>query len=277
MAFKMNGSPAKMGTISGTAGHSSALKMKAASALKQMELTKEDLKGSGARIKDKDQKSLKVSATGTTYGGEKGGKTKLDPSKKHHKAILETRWKKADKASGGTLNELVKQRKGLKKGTAEYAEVQNKINKALGSKKVHKVTATPEVKPTVTKTQTKKDKVITKGEDKKSKIAAKSAKKTAEVDENVSKKTAKISRKTAKKTSGKGSVEHLEAKKTHLEAKETDRQGKLGGKKQGIFRKWASKINKKRQKKVQDKIDAKKAEESPAKIYSKPKGKRTEY
>ena len=35
MAFKMNGSPAKMGTISGTTGHSSALKMKAASALKQ--------------------------------------------------------------------------------------------------------------------------------------------------------------------------------------------------------------------------------------------------
>ena len=28
MAFKMNGSPAKMGTIQGTAGHSSALKMK---------------------------------------------------------------------------------------------------------------------------------------------------------------------------------------------------------------------------------------------------------
>tara|TARA_R110002167_G_scaffold268693_2_gene475136 strand:+ start:146 stop:946 length:801 start_codon:yes stop_codon:yes gene_type:complete len=41
MAFKMNGSPAKMGTISGTAGHSSALKMKAeadaASALKQVD------------------------------------------------------------------------------------------------------------------------------------------------------------------------------------------------------------------------------------------------
>jgi len=35
MAFKMNGSPAKTGGISGTAGHSSALKMKAESALKQ--------------------------------------------------------------------------------------------------------------------------------------------------------------------------------------------------------------------------------------------------
>jgi len=36
MAFKMNGSPAKMGTIKGTAGHSSALKMKT-SALKETE------------------------------------------------------------------------------------------------------------------------------------------------------------------------------------------------------------------------------------------------
>ena len=38
MAYKMKGSPAKMGTIQGTAGHSSALKMRAeenASALKQ--------------------------------------------------------------------------------------------------------------------------------------------------------------------------------------------------------------------------------------------------
>jgi hypothetical protein len=44
MAFKMNGSPAKMGTIQGAAGHVSALKMKAeenASALKQAELTEE--------------------------------------------------------------------------------------------------------------------------------------------------------------------------------------------------------------------------------------------
>jgi hypothetical protein len=44
MAFNMNGSPAKMGTIQGAAGHVSALKMKAeenASALKQAELTEE--------------------------------------------------------------------------------------------------------------------------------------------------------------------------------------------------------------------------------------------
>ena len=47
----MNGSPAKMGTISGTAGHSSALKMKAeadaASALKQMYSPEEMAKKAG--------------------------------------------------------------------------------------------------------------------------------------------------------------------------------------------------------------------------------------
>lgn len=240
---------------SGTSAHSSALKMKeqenTASALKQMEITREELKGSGARIASKDQDKLVVSATGSSYGGEKGEKTKLDPSKKHHKAILETRWKKGDKASGGTLNELVKQRKGLKKGTAEYAEVQNKINKALGSKKVHKATVASEV-----------EKVEKKGEVKKAKITAKATKKTAEVGENVDKKTAKITRKIAKKTSGKGSTEHLQAKKAHLEAKEADRQGEKGGKKQSIFRRISSKINLKRQKKVQKKIDAKETEEN---------------
>ena len=42
--------------------------------------------------------------------------------------------------AGVTLSSLVAKRKGLKKGTAEYAAVQNKINKAYGSKKVHKAT-----------------------------------------------------------------------------------------------------------------------------------------
>ena len=90
MGFKMNGSPAKMGTIQGTAGHSSALKMKVeenASALKQI-----------------------------AYGGTKT-------------------WEQGQKDSGGTLNDLVKQRKGVKKGTPEYNKIQNQINKALGSKK----------------------------------------------------------------------------------------------------------------------------------------------
>ena len=48
MAFKMNGSPAKLGTIAGTAGHASALKMKA-SALKEAEEQKDEVAYGGTR------------------------------------------------------------------------------------------------------------------------------------------------------------------------------------------------------------------------------------
>ena len=144
----MNGSPAKMGTISGTAGHSSALKMKAeadaASALKQMTIEKGEM-GEGAYAKTKSNpkgtnRKLVVNATGTEFSVGDGKNIKVDANKSTHKKILSTRWKKGDKASGGTLNELVTARKKHKKGSAEYAEIQNKINTSLGSKKVHKGT-----------------------------------------------------------------------------------------------------------------------------------------
>jgi len=259
MGFKLPGKSIQ----SGTAGHSSALKMRAsenaASALKQMTITKEDMKGTG--FVPHQGKPATVSATGKTYTSQKTGKqVKLDPTKKGDKAILESRWKKGDKASAGTLNELVKQRKGLKKGSAEYAAIQNKINKSLGSKKVHKATT---VTPTTKVKSTKTEKTIASGEIKKEKIATKAAKKTSEVTENVTKKTSKISKKDAKKKFGKGSKEFLEAKKANLEAKESDRQGSKGGRKQGLFRKLSSKINARKQKKNQEKLDAK--NETPAK------------
>ena len=259
MAFNMKGSPAKMGRIQGTAGHTSALKMKAeadASALKQMELTADETKGMVKKGKDKGL-DLTVNATGTSVTTKSGKTVKLDPKKeKGHKQILETRWKKGDKASGGTLNELVAARKKHKKGSAEYAEIQNKINKSLGSKKVHKATATSTNTTTKNKPKNKIEKVVQKGEDKKVKIADKATKLTGEVKENVSKKTARLTKKGARKEFGKGSKEHLEAKQAHLKAKEADRQGKEGGRKQGLFRKLSSKINKKRQAKNQAKIDA---------------------
>jgi len=155
MAFNMKGSPAKMGRIQGTAGHASALKMKAeantASALKQMELSKEETKGNTRQGKNTGQ-DLTINATGTKITTKSGKEIKVDPKSKSHKAILETRWKKGDKASGGTLNELVEARKGHKKGSAEYAEIQNKINTSLGSKKVHKGTKTTKGGKTVTTT-----------------------------------------------------------------------------------------------------------------------------
>ena len=139
----MNGSPAKMGTISGTAGHSSALKMKAeadaASALKQMTISKDELKDTKWHGGQDIKGDVTVNATGTEITA--GGKTVTATNKNTaHKKILDTRWKKGDKASGNTLNELVKARKGLDKGSAEYAAIQNKINKSLGSKKVHEGT-----------------------------------------------------------------------------------------------------------------------------------------
>jgi hypothetical protein len=141
MGFKMNGSPAKMGTISGTAGHSSALKMResesAASALKQMEVKRKD-----AGVTKEDKGSVTFNATGTEFntGGANGKNVKVNKDSKVHKKLTEQRWKQGDKASGGTLNELTAARKKHKKGSAEYAAIQNKINKSLGSKKVHKAT-----------------------------------------------------------------------------------------------------------------------------------------
>tara|TARA_R110000851_G_scaffold95164_2_gene206774 strand:- start:5652 stop:6548 length:897 start_codon:yes stop_codon:yes gene_type:complete len=49
-------------------------------------------------------------------------------------------WKRASssaKKSGLTISALVAKRKTLKKGSKEYAVIQNRINKAYGSKKVH--------------------------------------------------------------------------------------------------------------------------------------------
>jgi hypothetical protein len=169
MAFKMNGSPAKMGTISGTAGHKSALKMRkeeVASAFKQMELTEEETKGAYGEGKGAD---VTMSATGDTITTKSGQKIKTDKSKFTHKKLLEARWKKGDKASGGTLNELVAARKKHKKGSAEYAEIQNKINKSLGSKKVHKGTKvnkkgeTVETKPKGTTTRKSDGATVVKG------------------------------------------------------------------------------------------------------------------
>jgi hypothetical protein len=246
MGFKMNGSPAKMGTIQGTAGHSSALKMKAeadtASALKQMELTKEETKGAYQGGKGAD---VTMSATGSTITTKDGKKIKTDKSKVTHKKLLDARWKKGDKASGGTLNELVKQRKGVTKGTPEYNKIQNQINAALGSKKRYDEGPTTDetTKTTATEATTKRD-------NKKVEVQAKYDEKVGEATENKDKGDTKADYKYAKKTFGKGSEEERTAKLNKLIAKEADRQGESGGKKQGIFRKLSSFVNKKRQKNV---------------------------
>eukprot|EP00914_Ancora_sagittata_P030892 GHVO01062346.1.p1 GENE.GHVO01062346.1~~GHVO01062346.1.p1 ORF type:complete len:268 (+),score=-9.98 GHVO01062346.1:105-806(+) len=114
--------------------------------------------------------AMTINATGTKFGVDGGLQNlKLDKSKSTHKEILNARWKKGDKASGGTLNELVAARKGHKKGSAEYAEIQNKINSSLGSKKVHKGTKvnkkgeTVETKPKGTTTRKADGATVEKG------------------------------------------------------------------------------------------------------------------
>jgi len=234
MAFKMNGSPAKMGTIQGTAGHSSALKMKAeadASALKKIN----------------EDGSVTIPAL------DKSKKTKHG-TKTYKSAYDEMKTEVPKRGKTDKYGNTYNSQKDFEKAADDWwaSEAGQKKASAKGSKFAHRVIKKAE--------PTKTEKVVAKGEVKKTKIATKSAKKTAEVTENVDKKTAKIARKTAKKEHGKGSTEHLKAKQTHLKAKESDRQGEKGGKKQSIFRRLSSKINKKRQAKNQAKIDAKKAE-----------------
>ena len=66
---------------------------------------------------------------------KKAGKAKKKAGKTWTKAV------KAQKKTGGpTMNELIKQRNAAEKGSEAYTKAQNQINKAYGSKKVHKAT-----------------------------------------------------------------------------------------------------------------------------------------
>ena len=82
--------------------------------------------------------------------GFKGSKEYQEGKKKRKVARAKKKegktWTKAVKKqkkkgeAGVSLSSLISKRKGLKKGTAEYAKVQNAINKAYGVKKRHKAT-----------------------------------------------------------------------------------------------------------------------------------------
>ena len=126
----MNGSPAKMGTISGTAGHSSALKMRAeentASALKQLLTEGQKANQAAGRDMNDDGQSKPKKA----YGGSKT-------------------WGQGQKDSGGTLNDITKGQRAYEKEMKAknpkwnkrednaWKTTQNKINKHLGSSKVY--------------------------------------------------------------------------------------------------------------------------------------------
>jgi hypothetical protein len=143
-------------------------------------------------VKSKKQTAVrnKIEANRKTKPGEKvKGGTKT--------------WKEGSKASGGNLNKWVAERKKHKKGSAEYNALQNKINKALGSKKRHgQTTTTKTAGPKVSKDtkRTTKTKVATPGLGSKETKVVKGTKdnirKTKVVDRDVS---GDVTKKTKKK------------------------------------------------------------------------------
>jgi hypothetical protein len=235
MGFKMNGSPAKMGTIQGTAGHSSALKMKMeenASALK-----KKAYGGAGKTWGEYDKAS----------GGALNTDTK---TQKEYEAKMRKENPNWDKKSDNT-----------------WKTQQNKINKHVGSKVVHTVDEiandienkeeskilTDDQKGVVDETNNNNNNniitpknaaqvfsslsntsTIKPGIPEKDmlKIEGKSKKRQGENKENFNKAEQKNERKKAKALYGKDSSEYQKQRIQELDAERADRMGEQGGKKQ---------------------------------------------
>jgi len=344
MAFKMKGNPAKMGTIQGTAGHSSALKMKmekdAAAKMKKeaamkmkmesaakmkkesaMKMKKDspmDMKKNspmdmkkdspmdmkkGSAMKMKKDSSMKMKKeSGMKMKKESGMKMKKESAMKAAKPdfpdidgdgnTTESMKKAAaDKKSGVKMKKAspakqplspeylkknpsvkskyrekaddpyakalkkdpklasyIKDRKKHKPGSAEYEALQAKINKAYGK------TRSSKLKAAQIANQKKKDAAPAPKPSKIEVAKTKATRTKAEADEKLNKRTAQLSKREAKKKFGKDSKEFLAAKKAHLEAKEADRTGAKGGRKQGLFRKLSSRINKRRQANIDKKL-----------------------
>ena len=291
----MKGNPIKLGTIQGTAGHSSALKMKmekdAAAKLRKeaaMKLKKESaMKAAKPDFPDIDgdgntTESMKKAAADKSAAKMK----KPSPNKVLLEGPIDAKKKKSNIVGVVTdksgevvkkpkpvtskkdpyaealkrdpkLGSYVKERKKHKPGSAEYEAVQAKINKAYGKTRSSKLKAAQIAaqKKKDAVKSTKKDEVVSKGDKKISKIKAKADRRTGEVYENVTRKTAKIDKKEARKKYGRKSKEYQKAKLAHLMAKQSDRAGGEGGKRQGLFRKLSTKINLKRQAKTRKKLE----------------------
>ena len=150
MAFKMKGSPAKLGTIQGTAGHRSALKVRGV-----MSGTKKVVKGM--------QDAGKKTAAAGSYAKAK----QRDPN----------------------LAEYIKKRKTLEKGSPEWNANQNKINAAYGVKKRYPVdTPKTETKVEKPKSEVKKEKIQAKADKKIAEVDENVDKKSAKQARKAAKK-----------------------------------------------------------------------------------------
>jgi len=139
-------------------------------------------------------------------------------------------WKKASEKSientGDNLDNLIKTRSGQKKGTDEYNTTQNKINAAMGSKKVHKTKLASQSEETQkkkaavdTKAKEKSKAIVTKAEGKAKKddsgdfkVDYKAERKLVKTEQKKSRKKATLDVKEARKAHGRGSEEVKAAK-----------------------------------------------------------------
>jgi hypothetical protein len=116
MAFKMNAKSPLMKTLKGGQKN---LPQELKSAIEAAPKSPAKMKASPMKVDPGVIPSKDATKTSRVMGPPEAPKAKAKP--------------KYDKE----LNTLVASRKGLKKGTAEYNTIQNKINAKLGSKKVH--------------------------------------------------------------------------------------------------------------------------------------------
>tara|TARA_Y100001973_G_C5146524_1_gene305693 strand:+ start:156 stop:839 length:684 start_codon:yes stop_codon:yes gene_type:complete len=217
MAYKMKGSPARLGTIQGTAGHASALKK--ASALK---LTYKEAYAGLSDEKKAKQTEADFIKEAKAWNTKKYGTT--EPTRDAKK-------------QGITKEKLASDYKASQEVKKEETKVDTTPN------------TTPD--PTPKKEPSKIEKKAT---ERKTKVQTKADRKKGEIDENLAKKQAKKNVKTAKKTHGRGSKEHTEAKLKREKAKHDDLTGAKGGKKTKFLGKWRKKKSEKRMAKLEAKL-----------------------
>ena len=253
----MNGSPAKLGTISGTAGHRSALKQVTLSGGKSGPFSDEYIE------KDKKENPDAYTAEGIL----KKAKSETDAKVKSKDKKTKTLDKKVYIKKGGSMKHKMKD---LKAGSKErYEEYERRGWKHDATTKGYKpskanftdISGAPgefgmkETDKGFADYMTKHGDITSKADEKTAKIQAKSKKKMSEVTEDTDKALYKGLMKAQKDERGKDSMEYQQSKMAYLKSKEADRQGSGGGGKQLLFRGLSSWINKRKQAKTQKKID----------------------
>jgi isoleucyl-tRNA synthetase len=260
MAFKMNGSPAKMGTISGTAGHSSALKMKveqdAASALKLKQASALKDSGHGGSkdhthtsfmdkakalgestlraitpfTEDKTYKELKKEKRNEKVKKEKEAETKTKTKPKKGTTSYSEAYKDADKSKYKTKAEFIKAAKDYNKKKYGTEEPTKESKKLIGKYEGDMTTS-----PKVTKKTAKKE-LAARNETKKVEAA--------KLEESKKQNEADVESGKAKKiVSPVTGDEAIDKREPLPETKKRTKAGKLGVQIGNIFRKKNKKKN----------------------------------